>query len=128
MGLTGVLKVIGFCTVIGIIGLVATVLLVNPFDGWVPGFIMFYASLFLTCMGIASGLGILIRFRFRSQTSRSGAALRSVRQGALASVLAVTLLILLGAQRLNAINTAALVLLVVVTEYFLGTLKKQETV
>lgn len=128
MGLTGVLKVIGICTVAGIIGLTATILLVNPFDGWMPGFIMFYATLFLVLTGIASSLGILTRFRLRPQTSRSDAALRSVRQGALVSGFAVTLLILLGAQLLNAINAVALALLIVVIEYFLGSLKKQETV
>lgn len=128
MGFRGVLKVIGLCTAVGLMGLAATLFLVNPFDGWVPGFIMFYATLFLTVMGIASALGILIRFRLRPSTSRSDAALRSVRQGALASGLAVTFLILLGAQLLNAINAVVLALLVVVIEYFLGSLKKQTVV
>lgn len=128
MNLKAAVLIMSGATVVAAGGFIFTLFYVNPFDGWMAGLILFYGTFFVTVLGMVS-LALLGVRSLRSPAARqSRAALRSVREGALASLVAVSLLVLSHGNLLNILNSLVLVILAIVIEYFFITLEKPRTI
>lgn len=125
MNLKTAMVIMVCATIVAACGLIFTLFYVNPFDRSLPGFIMFYATLFLLLFGLAASAGVAVRYRRRPDEQRSGAMLLSVRQAAIIAVLLTILLILQGVRLLNLWNGVALVAFAAVVEYFFLSLRSR---
>lgn len=128
MNLKAVVFIIAGTTAVAAAGLIFTLFYVNPFEGWIAGLVLFYGTFFVTVLGVVSLVGLAVRSMLSPAARQSRAALRSVREGALASLVAVSLLVLSHGNLLNILNGLVLVVLAIVIEYLFITLEKPRTV
>jgi hypothetical protein len=90
------------------------------------GFFLFYLSLFAALSGTFTILGFLWRFKFRKQEMVYYSAKKAFRQSFLLSFFVVAILFLLAKDLFSWFNLALLVVVVVISEYFLISIKREK--
>jgi hypothetical protein len=81
----------------------------NPLTTNTLGFILFYASLFLTLMGFAAVIGFWIRFIFLKKEIISGAVIASFRQSFFFAILLIASLFLMSKDLFDWLNISLLI-------------------
>jgi len=104
-------------TIICWVAWVLTLILINPQQSDLIGFVLFYFSLFLAILGTASILGFLIRVWFRKKPIFKQVEI-AFRQGIWLGLLIPSILILKGLDLLRWWNALFLILFLVFLELF----------
>jgi hypothetical protein len=95
------------------------VFMIDPTATNLPGYIMFYAALFLALMGTSALAGFLLRFALLKQELVFRAVSEAFRQSFIFAILIVAALILLSNHLFTWFNIAILVAALALLEFFL---------
>lgn len=119
MSLRSYLVLMILATIMSAIGFGVILVTVDPFTTNWLGFILFYASLFLTAMGIFSIIGFIIRFVALRQELVHHSVIISFRQAFLVSFLSIATLLLLSKGLFSWLNVLLLIIGFSTLEFFL---------
>lgn len=108
----------------GVFGVAITV--IDPYKTNLLGFSLFYASLFLTVMGVAAIVGFVIRFVILRKHLASRAVIISFRQAFLMSFLVIASLVLLAHKLFSWFNVLLLIIVFSTLEFFLISLSSEK--
>lgn len=108
----------------GVFGVAITV--INPYKTNLLGFALFYASLFLTVMGVAAIIGFIMRFVVLRKDLAVRAVIISFRQAFLISFLVIASLVLLAHKLFSWFNVLLLIIAFSTLEFFLISLSSEK--
>lgn len=105
-------------TALCIVAWVITLQYINPEQAGILGLILFYASFFVSIIGIAALMGLYIRILFSRNEILFAHITPSFRQGVLVAACATILLFLQGTKLLTWWDALLVVLIISLTEFF----------
>jgi hypothetical protein len=108
----------------GVFGVAITV--IDPYQTNLLGFALFYASLFLTVMGVAAIIGFFIRFIVLRKHLAGRAVTVSFRQAFLIAFLVIASLVLLAHKLFSWFNVLLLIIVFSTLEFFLISLSSEK--
>lgn len=118
MNLNQYLATFGFGTAIAWAAWAIVLTNIDPTVADIPGFLMFYVTLFIGLVGLFTTIATLIRVWRTKQTNVEGAVSRSLRQSFMLSSILITALVLAGAGLLTWLIIIFLVILASLVEFF----------
>lgn len=119
MSLRAYLSSMFVATLISVICLLAVVLFINPKETNSIGLTLFYSSLFLSVMGLASMIGFVVRFVLLKKKLAVSVVIISFRQAFLIASLTSTIMILLSQRLFSWLNMVLLIVGFTTLEFLL---------
>ncbi len=119
MSLKAYLSSMFIATLISVICLIAVVMFINPKETNSIGLTLFYSSLFLSVMGLASMIGFVVRFVLLGKKLAVSVVIISFRQAFLIASLTSAIMLLLSQRLFSWLNMSLLIVGFTTLEFLL---------